>query len=170
MRRTLTSLLALTALVACGDEEGSNAHIRASFDGQIWSAAAEPGIVVYSGEDPDGAGRIFTIASRRYQGGTQFLSLNLPEVPTVGSYPLDGHTTTATFASCPNDVAADCIHWTPVAGHPGTLTIDRVNASTAIVEGNFSFTGYALGDSDGPTKLFTAGHFRFVAPIPVSAD
>lgn len=165
MRRSLLALIAALSLAGCGDGEGSGTpFIRASFDGKLWSAEAQEGTVVYVAEDPDGAGKLFTIASRRVGGGSQYLSMNLPMPPAVGAYALDGQAALATFASCPNDVLGDCISWTAVPEHPGTLIIDRIDPVDGLIEGSFVFNGYALGNPEGPSKSFTAGRFRIYAP------
>ena len=163
MRRTLTAALLLITLAACGDGEGkAGAYIRASFDGGTWSAAATEGEIAYYVES--GTGGIATIASRQIGAGSKFIALSLPLPPDLGVHALDGVVARATFASCPNDILADCISWTAVAEHPGTLTIDQVDPTTGLIEGDFAFTGYALGDPKGAAKAFTAGHFRIYAP------
>ena len=162
MRRSLTLLVALISLASCGEGEGvGQAFIRASFDGQMWSAEAQEGTVVYIVDGPDG---IFTIASRRSGGGSQYISMNLPMPPALGSYDLDGSVARATYASCPNDVLADCISWSAVPEHPGTLIIDRVDPIDGVIEGAFVFNGYALGNAQGSSKSFTGGRFRIYAP------
>ena len=80
---------------------------------------------------------------------TALLSLLLPMPPDLGAHALDGSTAMASFGSCPDDILADCIGWTAVAEDPGTLTIDRVDPTTGLIEGDFAFT---------------AGHFRIYAP------
>lgn len=164
MRRTLTPLLATIVLASCGGDEGADTFIRANLGGALWSAAAAEGIVVYSVDFPDGGAEISVIASKRIGAGSQFIALNLPIPPDVGSYPLDGTTTRVAYASCPDNVLADCIYWSSVTQHPGTLTIDHVDPEAGIIEGDFAVTGYALGDTTGTTKLFTGGHFRIHAP------
>ena len=165
MRRSLTLLVALLSLAACSDGEGPGTpFIRVTLDGQPWSAEAQEGTVVFPPADPDGAGRIFTLASRPYGGGSQILTMDLPMPPALGTYALDGVTAAATFTSCPNDVLADCIGWSAVAEHPGALIIDRIDPVDGVIEGAFVFNGYALGNPLGQSKSFTAGRFRIRAP------
>lgn len=164
MRRPLTLLFTTLVLASCGGDEGADTFIRANVGGSLWSAAAEEGMVVYSVDFPDGGAEISVIASKEIGAGSQFIALNLPIPPDVGSYALDGTTTRVAYASCPDNVLADCIYWSSVAQHPGTLTIDHVDLEAGIVEGDFTVTGYALGDTAGTTKLFTGGHFRIHAP------
>lgn len=165
MRRSLIALFATLSLAGCGDGEGTGtAFIRASFDGKMWSAEAQEGTVVYGVGSPDSGGTIWTLARRPYGGGSQFIALNLPMTPTIGTHPLNGSTALATFASCPNDVVGDCIYWSAVAEHPGTLIIDRIDPVDGLIEGSFVFNGYALGNPEGPSKSFTAGRFRIYAP------
>ncbi len=163
MRRTLTAALVLISLAACGDGEGkAGAYIRASFDGGTWSAAATEGEIAYYVES--GSGGIFTIASRQIGAGSQFLALVLPMPPDLGTHALNGSTAMASFGSCLDDILADCIGWEAVAEDPGTLTIDQVDPTTGLIEGDFAFTAYTFGDPAGSTKVFTAGHFRIYAP------
>lgn len=165
MRRSLIALIVTLAIAGCGNGEGSGApFIRTSVDGQVWSAEAQEGTVVYLAGDPDGAGKIFTLATRSVGGGTQRLTMNLPMPPAIGTYALDGTAALATFQSCPNNVAGDCISWSAVPEHPGTLIIDRVDPVDGVIEGAFVFTGYALGNPAGASKSFGAGRFRIHAP------
>lgn len=164
MRRSLTLLMALFALASCGEGEGTGqAFIRASFDGQLWSAEAQEGIVVYGVGSPDSGGTVWSLARRRAGGSSQFIALNLPMPPAIGTYELNGSGALATYASCPNDVS-DCIYWSAVAEHPGTLIIDRIDPVDGVIEGAFVFNGYALGNPQGSSKSFTAGRFRIYAP------
>ena len=165
MRRSLIALMAMLSLVGCTDGEGPGApFIRATVDGKVWIAEAQEGTVVYVVDDPDGAGKIFTIASRHLGGGSQYITLNLPMPPAIGTYQLDGAAAHATYASCPDDVLADCISWSAVAAHPGTLIIDRIDPVDGVIEGSFVFDGYALGNPEGTSKSFTGGRFRIYAP------
>lgn len=162
MRRSLTAVFLLAALAGCGDGEGEGgSFIRASFDGALWSAEASEGQVVYLVEGPDG---VSSRASRPVGGGSQFISLTLPFPPDLGTHALDGITAYAAYGSCPNDELADCIYWSAVAEHPGTLTIDRTDPESGLIEGAFSFIGYALGDPEGEAKVFSSGRFRIYAP------
>lgn len=164
MRRSLTLLMALFSLAGCGEGEGTGqAFIRASFDGQVWGAEAQEGIVVFGVGSPDSGGTVWSLARRRAGGGSQFIALNLPMPPAIGTYELNGSGALATYASCPNDVS-DCIYWSAVVQHPGTLIIDRIDPIDGLIEGAFVFNGYALGDPQGPSKSFTAGRFRIYAP------
>jgi len=165
MRRTLIAVSLLSGLVACGDGEGPvPSYIHAQVGGSYWSAPASEGVVVFPGAVPDGPGVIYTAAMRTVGGGTQILSLDLPNPPSVGSYPLDDLTAFATFASCPTQNVADCAYWTPVPGHPGTLAITHIEPTTGLIEGTFVFTGYLLGDSTATTKSITQGQFSILAP------
>ena len=165
MRRSVLTLIALLCVAGCGDGEGTgNAFIRATFDGRVWSAEAQEGIVVYDVDSPDAGGTVWSLASRPAGRGSQYLALNLPMPPAIGTYALDGSTARATFGSCPGGDVADCISWSAVAQHPGTLIIDRIDPAEGLIEGSFVFNGYALGDPDGPSKSFLAGRFRIYAP------
>jgi hypothetical protein len=164
MRRALNLLTAMAVLSGCGDGEGgSSPYIRATIAGQTWAAEAQEGQVAYSVDHPDG-GWIYTIASRKVGKGSQFFTVTVPLPPAPGSFPLDGVVTSATFASCPDDILADCIFSSAIAAHPGTLTIDQVDPATGLIEGDFNFTGYALGSPEGTATAVTGGHFRFYAP------
>jgi len=162
--RALTLLLCGLILVGCGDEEGSAAYIAATIDGAPWRGAAVEGIVVYTVEDPEGSGSIFSSAHRPFGAGEQILSVNLPNPPALGVYALDGSEASAAYVSCPDDVLADCIGWQPVAGHPGTLEITAIDPESGRIAGTFSFAGYPLGDSTGTPKYFTSGAFDIRAP------
>jgi hypothetical protein len=166
MRRTIALVIALL-LVGCGSEEGDASYISAVIDGQVWSAEALEGEVAYYVEGGDG---IWTFASRPIASGNQFFALVVPLPPDVGTYPLDAYIARVSFASCPNDVLADCIWWGAVPEDPGSITIERVDPATGEIEGKFSFTGYALGDPEGATRQFAAGQFRFFAPGAVAPD
>ena len=165
MRRSLTLLVTLFSLAGGGEGEGTGqAFIRASFDGQMWSAEAQEGIVVFGVGSPDSGGTVWSLASRPAGGGSQFIALNLPMPPAIGTYELNGSGALATYASCPNDLVADCIYWSAVSEHPGTLIIDRIDPVDGLIEGAFVFNGYALGNPQGSSKSFTAGRFRIYAP------
>jgi hypothetical protein len=163
--RVLTSLLLLSLLAGCGTDEGTaGPYLQASISGVSWREAASEGVVVYSVDHPDGSGSIFTIAARDVGAGVQLLSLNLPNPPAIGTYPLTGGEVGAVFSSCPNNVLADCISFTPVPAHPGTLEITSIDPETGRITGTFSFTGYALGDTTGSIKHVTGGSFDIRAP------
>ena len=165
MRRSLITLMTMLSLAGCGDGDGSGTpFIRASFDGQLWSAEAQEGTLVYGAGSPDSGGTVWTLASRKAGGGSQFIAMNLPMPPSIGTHAINGSTALATYASCPNDVLADCIYWAAVAEHPGTLIIDRIDPVDGLIEGSFMFNGYALGNPAGSSKSFTAGRFRIYAP------
>ena len=164
MRRSLIALLLLMSIAACNDGPGvAPTYIHAQVDGKYWTGSASTGVVVYPGGVPDGPGFIYTVATHSISGGKEFLSLDLPTAAAVGSYPIDGAAATGTFAACPNQDLVDCIYWRPVAGHPGTLTITRVDPATGSIEGTFSFTAYMLGDSTKLTKSLTQGQFSITA-------
>jgi hypothetical protein len=166
MRRTI-ALAAALLLAGCGSDEGDASYISAVVDGQIWSAEALDGEVAYYVEGGDG---IWTLASRPIANGHQLFALVVPKPAEVGTYPLDGSIARVSFASCPDDTLADCISWSAVGEHPGSLTIERVDLATGLIEGKFNFTGYALGDPAGSTRQFAAGQFRFFAPGAVGAE
>lgn len=164
MHRPLIALLLVAAVVACNDGEGvAPTYIHAQVGGKYWSGPASEGTVVYPGGAPDGAGLIYTVATHSISGGKEFLSLDLPTTPSIGSYPLDGISAFATFAACPDQDLADCIYWKPVAGHAGTLSITHVDPATGLIEGTFSFTGYLLRDTTKATKSITEGQFSITA-------
>jgi hypothetical protein len=160
MRRTIALVIALL-LVGCGTEEGDASYISAVIDGQVWSAEALEGEVAYYVEGGDG---IWTVASRPILNGSQLFSLVIPYPPDLGTVPLDGLASRVSYASCPDDILADCIYWSATAEAPGSLTIEEVDPNTGLIAGTFSFTGYALGDPEGTNKTFTGGRFRIFAP------
>jgi hypothetical protein len=166
MRRTI-ALAAALLLAGCGSEEGDASYISAVIDGQVWSAEALEGEVAYYVEGGDG---IWTMARRPLTNGGQFFSLVVPKPPAVGTYPLDEFIARAGFASCPDDVLADCISWSAIPEDPGTLEIDHIDPATGLIEGKFSFIGYALGDPEGAKRSFTRGRFRFFAPGAVGSE
>lgn len=166
MRRTI-ALTAALLLASCGSDEGDASYISAVIDGQVWSAEAMEGEVAYYVEGGDG---IWTMASRPIGSGNQFFALVVPKPPEVGTYPIDEFIARMSFASCPDDVLADCIFWSATPEDPGTLTIERVDPTTGLIEGRFSFTGYALGDPDGATRSFSGGQFRFFAAGALEAE
>lgn len=164
MRCALIVPTLLMTLAGCGQDEGSGrAFISATIDGASWSAEAQQGQVVYNLEAPDGDG-IWSAATRSAGSGSQFLSLVLPIPPALGDHPLDGSAARLAFQNCPDAIEADCLEWSAVAAHPGTLTIDRVESASGLIEGHFSVVVYALGDPAGATKTITSGRFRIYAP------
>jgi hypothetical protein len=159
--RLLTLLLCGLILVGCGDEEGASPYIAATIDGIRWSGPASDGVVSYVVEHP--GGWIYTMASRPYRKGHQHLVLNLPLVIALGTYPIDGDTADASFLSCPDDVLADCIWWSPVANDAGTLEVTDFDLESGRIAGTFSFEGYPMGDSTGTPRQFTGGAFEIDA-------
>lgn len=168
MLRTLSGGLLLLALAGCGSEEGSaSAALAVRVDGTWWRAPASEGVVVYSGSDPEGAGYVYTAGLVRTGSGNEFLSLDLPNPPAVGTYSLGGTTAFATFLSCPAPDAAACAFWSTIPSDPGTVSITAIDTAAGTIAGTFSFRGHFSGDSAGAVKTFSGGQFviRF-APVP----
>lgn len=162
MRNTLILPALVLALAGCGDDgSAEDSFIRASIDGTMWSAASETGTVIDYGGGYDG---ILAVARRSYGNGYQSFGIVLPLPPDTGTYPMDGVIARGGFISCPDAVLADCIDWEAVPPHPGTFTIDRVEPTTGLIEGRFSFQAYPLGDPDGISRSITSGRFRIYAP------
>lgn len=162
--RPLTLLVALALVAGCGTDEGDATFIRVTFDATMWSAEAGPAQIAYTVDNPDDSAMWVAVAARSRQGGQQLFSLGLPDPVATGTYALNGLGTYAAYISCPNDVLADCVSWTVVPSHPGTLTISDIDGATGLVRGTFAFNGYLLGDPTASAKSFTGGAFAIRVP------
>lgn len=171
MRKALiTMLLVSLGAAGCGDGPGLETYVQARFDAAIWSGPAGDAQLAYSVDDPEGNGYYIALASRTVGTTAQLFSLGLPAALEPGTYPLDGMTAYAAYASCPEGDLMDCAYWRAVPAHPGTLTITDVDAESALVSGTFAFNGYFLGDPDLGAKGFTGGTFVIRVPglLPAS--
>lgn len=168
MLRPLTLGLILAALGGCTDGgPDTGPYLAASIDGVAFRRPASDGVVVYSVDAPDGAGMVFSVASRRSIGGVEYLAIDLPNPPAVGTYHLGGDSATATYATCPTEALTDCASWTAIASDPGTLEIAAIDTASGSIEGTFAFHGHFLGDSAGAVKPVTEGRFRIrFTPAP----
>ena len=168
MLRPLTGALLMLALAGCGsDEQGSATYIAARVDGAAWKAGASEATVVYSLGTPDGAGFVYSSAFKRVPFGGEFLSLDLPNPPTLGVHALGGDSSFATFMSCPTQDLSDCAFWRSVASDPGTVEVTAIDTAADMIEGTFTFRGHFLGDSGGAVKGISKGRFRIhFVPAP----
>ena len=157
--RLLTLLCCALLVAGCGDEEGPASYIATTIDGVEWRGMVEEAQPVYTVT----GNWVSAVGFRKVSGGGQLFYLNLPFPPSVGSWALGTDTAFASWMACP-DQDLDCIYYPAVESDPGVLTITAIEPNSGRIQGTFSFTGYALGDTLNPTKSFTNGTFDIRAP------
>lgn len=157
--RALTFLCFALVLAGCDDDEGPSSYIAATIDGEEWRGATEEGMVIQG----DSAAWISAVGFKKVANGGQLFYLNLPYPTTLGTWTVGVDSALASWMACP-DQDLDCIYYSAVESHPGTLTVTAIEPESGRIQGTFTFTGYALGDTLNPVKVFTSGSFDIRAP------
>lgn len=168
LRPLITTVIVAAALAGCnGEESPPTPFIGASVAGTAWVRPASEGQVVYTVDAPDGPGTVYSIASRSFGSSREYLAIDLPNPPRLGTFSLGGDTAFATYAICTGAAAAPCSSWRAIASDPGTLTITAIDTSAGTIAGSFAFHGHLGGESAGDVKNVTAGRFLIhFAPPP----
>lgn len=136
----------------------------------LWKGPASDAQLVYTVDQPDGAGIFATVATRDRGDHVEILSLGLPNPLAVGTYPIDGAQVFAGWSDCFSGRIGGCIGYNATGEDPGSLTITAIDEEADIVTGTFHFTGHlAAGDEEIPaTKGVALG--QFVIHVPGLGD